>query len=976
MADISFDDLIPKNRDASQPTPTLSFDDLIPLAPDQGDGMALNTTAGLNSAIYSTLGAPVDLARGAINLGIRGMNAAAGTEAAPIPSNSFGGSESISRLMGSIGVPEPKDIQAVTSGERIARGAGEGVGYAIAPEAAIGTLSRSGALTGQIADTAARLFGQGASVGGVAANAVSGGAAGAGATGAMEAAPERWKPVAGLAGGMGGGFAGALAATSPQIARAAGRAVSDYAAPLTAAGRERLAADQLANAATDSYAVKAALADIPQEIVPGSQPTTFQLTGDMGLGGLERAAQTRRPEAFNQRRADQNSARLSSLEGVQPTGAPEKIAETARSYVRSIDDLSQKAFETASQRARESTDAIGVGVAPEVAGERLRASLEEGRAAAKEMERGLWSAVDPDGSLALGTGNTRQQVATTLRDLPKSAKPPEGEEAAIYSAAGSYGDVVPFSEVTALQSRVKTQLRAERLANGESPAYRRLSQLNTALQSDIEHAVAGKMQQQAQAVARGQMAPEDTILALMERKKQDWYAERSQTAGMGQSLSESAGANAPLGSSGVSAVSRGQQSPGGQFRGPTGNSGVQETGLLPNFDQAAAERLTAAQAATRGRLETFDNKTLAPIRKRPSTVSPYDMSAASIPVRIFSARLDSVQSIATLRNAVGDETALRNIEDYAVDRLRKVALNPDGTFDAAKLESWRKTHGDALKALPALDSRLKDAASASRTLAEVSRNSRSAADEVRQGRLGALMNLTDPSDVTRVVGSIFQRQDRMQEMAKLAGLASKDPEAKQGLRKAIVDHVSSRLVSNTEAGTSGQGTLKSDQFQTFVRENANALRVAGFSGDEVKTMQAIADDLQRANRSNTAVKLPGQSNTGQDAYKIQQSDAPATILGRIFMGAAATGGFASSGATGGLVGIVGAKAASAMREFGLETVNDILADAMLHPERARILLQKATPANQRAVSEIIARNYRKAATSAAVVSNSEQDKAK
>ncbi len=86
----------------------------------------------------------------------------------------------------------------------------------------------------------------------------------------------------------------------------------------------------------------------------------------------------------------------------------------------------------------------------------------------------------------------------------------------------SYGDVMPFSEVTALQSRVKTELRAERLANGESPAYRRLSQLNGALQSDIEQAVAGKMQQQAQAVARGEMSEADTIAANMARKVYEW----------------------------------------------------------------------------------------------------------------------------------------------------------------------------------------------------------------------------------------------------------------------------------------------------------------------------------------------------------------------------------------------------------------------------------------------------------------------
>ncbi len=128
MADITFDDLIPQGKRQTASPQDLSFDDLIP----QGDGIALNAGAGLNSALYTTLGAPVDLARGAMNMGIRGTNYALGSDLAQVPSDSFGGSESISSMFGAIGVPEPKDIRAETTGERIARGAGEGVGYAVA----------------------------------------------------------------------------------------------------------------------------------------------------------------------------------------------------------------------------------------------------------------------------------------------------------------------------------------------------------------------------------------------------------------------------------------------------------------------------------------------------------------------------------------------------------------------------------------------------------------------------------------------------------------------------------------------------------------------------------------------------------------------------------------------------------------------------------------------------------------------------
>ena len=111
----------------------------------EGDGLALNATAGLNQGIYNTLGAPVDFSRWLINKGIEGANAL-GADLPSIPSDSFGGSESISSMFGAVGVPEPKDIQALTPEERIARGVGEGVGYTVTPAGVVGGAARTGAL--------------------------------------------------------------------------------------------------------------------------------------------------------------------------------------------------------------------------------------------------------------------------------------------------------------------------------------------------------------------------------------------------------------------------------------------------------------------------------------------------------------------------------------------------------------------------------------------------------------------------------------------------------------------------------------------------------------------------------------------------------------------------------------------------------------------------------------------------------------
>ncbi|GAA4169495.1 hypothetical protein [Shinella granuli] len=943
----------------------------------EGDGLALNATAGLNQGIYNTLGAPVDFSRWLINKGIEGANYVTGSEMSTIPTDSFGGSESISSMFGAVGVPEPKDIQALTPEERVARGVGEGVGYTVTPAGIVGGAARTGALTGRALDTATRMFGPSNSVGRMVGDAIVGGASGAGATVAMEATPDEYDALAGIGGGMAGGGVGAVAAGVPAMLQSGYRMTRDAAAPLYQAGRERLAARQLADSATDLTAFRRSLEEPAADLVAGSQPTTFQATGDMGIGGLERGIQTKRPEAFQQRRVDQNSARLAALEGVQRDGSPEKVADAARQIVQAVSERAQavyddvvtrataKADEAAANARRPVEDAagglgilsqrMGEGVGARASGDAMRSSLEEARAAAKAAERSLWEAVDPDGSLALPAQNTRQQAGKLIAELPRSAKPPSGEEAAIFDVVDQYGDTIPFSELTALQSRIKTEMRAEKMNNGESTAWGRLSMLSKATDADIEMAVAGRIQQEAQAVANGQMAEADTLAArwgsLVEQSRNRWLENRGRGAGEG--AFESTGTVGAGRQAFISPASGGGSQARSGHNDASGNPGVQETGLLPNFDPGARDRLDAARAATRERAETFDNKTLGPMRRRPAYTAPYDMAAETVPAKVFYGRPESARAIDQYRRAVGQEVADRQIQQYAVSRLRQVAFNADGSVNLSKLDTWRRSHADALAKLPALRQQVdqlamsargladrteaaarigKDATKASNAeIAAAARRQRLMTDAAQRSRLGKVMNADSGEAVVRQIGNVFARQDAGSEMMKLNLATRGDPEARAGLRRAVVDHILGKFVGNAEAGTSGQSLIRGEAFQTFVKEKVGALRSAGFTDDEIRTIQNIAADIRRSNRSISAVRIPGSSNTAQDIYAAAKSDAAGSVLSRI-LGAYATGGS--------IVSAVGGKMASALREAGFQSVDDILADALLNPARAKLLLQQ------------------------------------
>ncbi len=273
---------------------------------EAGSGLALNTTAGVNEGIYSVLGAPVDLTRGAMNLGIRGLNAATGSEIDLIPENSFGGSRYIAESLGAVHpVLDPENTKAASTEERIARGVGQGVGYTLAPEAALATATRAGMVAPRIGETAGRIFGRGESVGAASTNAVIGGVSGGGSSAAMEASPDEYDALSSMAGGLAAGGVGALVAGIPTAVRTGASLAGDYFAPLTDAGRQRLAAERFRESATDVQAVRDMLDNMPAELVPGSVPTTGQLTGDRGLLAAERGSAVKRSDLYAGRREEQ-----------------------------------------------------------------------------------------------------------------------------------------------------------------------------------------------------------------------------------------------------------------------------------------------------------------------------------------------------------------------------------------------------------------------------------------------------------------------------------------------------------------------------------------------------------------------------------------------------------------------------------------------------------------------------------------------
>jgi hypothetical protein len=191
-----------------------------------------------------------------------------------------------------------------------------------------------------------------------------------------------------------------------------------------------------------------------------------------------------------------------------------------------------------------------------------------------------------------------------------------------------------------------------------------------------------------------------------------------------------------------------------------------------------------------------------------------------------------------------------------------------------------------------------------------------------------------------------------------------NPEAKEGLKKAIADHISSIATSTTEAGASSVNKVNASALQKFVAKNEAALKAAGFSETQISNLKALGNDLQRSQRTMQATALPASPNTAADvmgAMKAAAKDARnPSLLSKITAGAWAglhVGG--PAGATFAAAGAIGEHLTRAMRSAGLAKARDIVQAGILDPEIGRQLLRRAGElpdgAAERALAKAIAK---------------------
>ena len=816
-----------------------------------------------------------------------------------------------------------------------------------------------------------------------------GAAGGAIGTAAKELVPPEYAPAAELAGNvLGAAVPGGLATVS----LGARNALTDYMRPaigtkgavldgsvpvaaadgsaLTATPNQlTLAGNRIQSAATDPVAVRASLSEyLPggptREIVPGAAPTTFQATRDPGLGQLERGVSRSNAADFRARADAQNDARVAAVRGIADGADPTAVPATVQQFASGADAVAAQNVANRQAVAGQALDAIG-GAYPagseSTLGQMLRAPVETSLADTRARESALWNAIDPNGTLAVDMTPVRERASEIVRDIGPNAARPAGEEASILDTALGLPDTQSFSDLKDLRSRLTDAIRAAKQDPNRAQEARRLNMLLEGVHDTMEGSVSGQAAQDAAAVQAGTMAPEQSMDARMAAIRDAWYNQRANAVGtQAQASQGTVGRDAASGAGGFPAVRLGPRQAGGGFGDASSAQGVSEgQQLTPNFDAAAQARYAAARQATADRVATYRN---APgvgqvLQQGPAGFRTSDASVPNVIVKVGPQGADVAKAYIA---AGGSPQALTDAAAYS---LRQFAGKPDGTIDPGRFQTWAKQRSSFLSQLPDAANRFRTAADAQQAVNDAMAQRADLSKQMQKSALGKFLGNADP--VTQVA-SIIRSPTAVADMRTLVRVVGSDPAAKAGLQRSVAEYVLRDLKGNAAGPTGAESYLKGDQLQTFLRAREPVLREV-LSPEQMTSLRNVAESLEQS-------RLDTRVGAGSDT--VQNANAPGgkaeRLLSRIGHEIVSYGVGGSAGASigtfvagpaggvvGGLLGAATGKAIQAAREAGIQNVDHLVAQAMLNPSLARVLLSKVTPKNEPALMSALADQLRK-----------------
>lgn len=938
----------------------------------QGKGLAANFAAGANKSIFGAVGAPVDLATGAINLVPRGINAATGSNI-PTIQNPVGGSQWLGQQFGK-GSTDPNTVQPTSEAERVAQGAGGAV--AQVPTMALGGAAAAGRVgQGMMGSVANALRTSGGTTALPAAlTATAAGVGGGVGQAAEDAAPEGAKPYANLAGnlaGAGGVVGSAWLANGGGrfIARKAGEmGISPWKQDLDGVLASRAQANAVGNKLATNIGVEgqqnierattaeqqaqslqqtlddpnAAPADrqIAQQklqdiqgrrinLVPGSSPTTAQVAQTAGASALEKQAKLTHGPEFEEAQKAQNNARVGAIQNLEPTGAnPASVGDLFTQHLQQLDQSGQATIGAAAGARDTAVQASG-GTAPTADyGGQMREMIQGAEQPVHAAASAAFKAVDPDGSWTIQAQPLRDAASKIAMEVSPTAKT-DAQTNALLTRGMSQPNVIPFSALSQMRADANDALK-RLMRTGEAPSeVRRLSLFKQGIDQTIAKAVndhaaidpglAGRLQSQV-----GQGAADSN---------------GGVRPGVSPGGGGSAGAGQSVGGAGASPGGRGGTAGADTLAAQASTTGSPEPGLTPNFGGAEAGQYQNAVAKWRDYMQQYHQGGVGDVLKKND--QGFKVQEGNVPSKIFTGGPAEPAQVAHFIDAVGgaDKAADLGRNVLANDLRTKGIIKPDGSVDANRLAMWNRSRQATLQQFPGLADHFASVETAQRTLNDVTAAHKAAIDDFNKSAAANFIH----DDPLRAIGKAFSSGNPTETFRQLAAGVRGTPAAEAGLKRGVVDYISQRFRSTTPS-SDGIDFLQPGGFRKWVDTNKAPLRIL-FGGQGMQDLQMVAADLRRAAEGPKAIAgsqtTPLLANAKKLGSSVVGHGGPAglsmlALLGE-HLGEHLTGhGLIAAGVTAG-----GGMLVNALRQSGIHTMEHLTAEAMLHPELARTLMERA-----------------------------------
>ena len=302
------------------------------------------------------------------------------------------------------------------------------------------------------------------------------------------------------------------------------------------------------------------------------------------------------------------------------------------------------------------------------------------------------------------------------------------------------------------------------------------------------------------------------------------------------------------------------------------------------------------------------------------TPSGFKMTEAQVPEAAFRPGNTGGEKIRAMRAAGATDDAL---SEAAALSLQQTAMR-DGVIDPQKFRNWVDRHLPAIRELPlAVQQRFSSASTATRALEAATAARKAALKDFDESAVGKALGIP-VENLQKAISSYLENPNATNQ---LAAAVAGNKAAKEGLQRLVADNIIGRF-------TNASDDLSKGRLTTWIKDNKKQLATI-YGADNARRFERLVDDVERSRKLLTVGKDPAGPGTAGDIAAMGKRAMGATVMSIISAGGGPKGLL--------IAGVVGAGKAigAAMKTAGLQSVDEVLAQALLNPELARKLLTKA-----------------------------------